>query len=196
MIFGSVFLGVKAVEYTDKYNHGTIPVDGWNKKTKEGEVKTEHTSVVLPFETKASAAETTSSTEAHPYVNPKGEFQIDKVKDWKLVELAQKENFLTDAEKIGYFSNGQPDLDKFRNKVRIFFWIYFVMTALHALHMIIGLGVMLWLLWKAWLGTYTAEYFAPVEMAGLYWHFVDIVWIFLFPLLYLLGRHFVSGGGH
>lgn len=196
MIFGTVFLGVKAIEYTDKYNHGTIPVDGWNKKTKEGEAKTEHASIVLPFETKASAAETSSSAEAHPYVNPKGEFQIDKKKDVALVELAQKGNFLTDAEKLGYFSNGQIDENKFKNKVRIFFWIYFVMTALHALHMIIGLGVMLWLLWKAWLGTFTAEYFAPVEMAGLYWHFVDIVWIFLFPLLYLLGRHFLHGGGH
>lgn len=198
MLFGSVFLGVKAIEYTDKYNHGTIPVDGWNKKTKEGEVKTEHASVVLPFETKASAAESTDSkpAEQHVYHNPKGEFQINKEVDLKLVEEAQKGNYLTDAEKLGYFSNGKIDDNKFKNKVRIFFWIYFVMTGLHALHMIIGLGVMLWLLWKAWLGTYTAEYFAPIEMAGLYWHFVDIVWIFLFPLLYLLGRHFLHGGGH
>jgi cytochrome c oxidase subunit 3 len=50
---------------------------------------------------------------------------------------------------------------------------------------------MAWLLYKAWRGTYSAEYYMPVEMSGLYWHFVDIVWIFLFPLLYLLGRHFV-----
>ena len=134
--------------------------------------------------------------EEHPYINPTGEFQINQKVDLKLVEEAQKGNYLTDSEQIGYFSNGQIDANKFRAKVRIFFWIYFVMTGLHALHMIIGLGVMLWLLWKAWLGTFNAEYFAPVEMAGLYWHFVDIVWIFLFPLLYLLGRHFLHGGGH
>jgi cytochrome c oxidase subunit 3 len=65
------------------------------------------------------------------------------------------------------------------------------MTGLHALHMIIGLGLMTWLLWKAWKRTYNADYYSPVEMSGLYWHFVDIVWIFLFPLLYLLGRHFL-----
>ena len=68
------------------------------------------------------------------------------------------------------------------------------MTGLHALHMVVGLGLMLWLLWTAWKGNYNSEYYMPVEMSGLYWHFVDIVWIFLFPLLYLLGRHFMHGG--
>ena len=78
MFFGSVFLGVKAIEYTDKYNHGTIPVDGWNKKTPKGEKTEEHTALVLPLESKVSAAETTEtkSTEEHHYVNPHGEFQI------------------------------------------------------------------------------------------------------------------------
>ena len=72
---------------------------------------------------------------------------------------------------------------------QIFFSLYFLMTGLHALHMIIGFGIMLVMLWWAWRGTITAEYFSPIEISGLYWHFVDIVWIFLFPLLYLLGRH-------
>ena len=191
MIFGSVFLGVKAIEYTDKYNHGTVPVDGWNKKT-SSYGQTEQ-AAALPFETKVSAAETEAE---HPYVNPNGAFLIDEIKDKKLVDDAIAGNYLVESERIGYFSNGKLDLDKFRDKVRIFFWIYFVMTGLHALHMIIGLAVMLWLLYKAWRGTFSADYYAPVEISGLYWHFVDIVWIFLFPLLYLLGRHFLHGGGH
>ncbi|CAN5429031.1 cytochrome c oxidase subunit 3 [soil metagenome] len=195
MIFGATFLGVKAVEYTDKYNNGLIPFSNWNKKTPKEEHKTEHSSVVLPFETKTEAAETESKTEEHHYVNPTGEFQWhDGV---KLVTQAQQGNYLTRAEKIGYFdANGEINPDKFRDKIRIFFWIYFVMTGLHALHMIIGLGVMTWLLWKAWKGTFSADYYSPVEISGLYWHFVDIVWIFLFPLLYILGRHFLHGGGH
>lgn len=206
MLFGLTFLGVKAVEYTDKYNHGLIPVDGWNKVIPEGEHEgAEHASTItLPFETKVSAAETApeinvSTTEKAlgevetQHANPYGKFQIAD-KDLELVKDAENGNFLTRAEQIGYYSNGKIDKTKFTGKVQIFFWIYFVMTGLHALHMIIGLGVMIWLLWKAWLGTFTAEYFAPVEMAGLYWHFVDIVWIFLFPLLYLLGRHFLAGG--
>ena len=75
--------------------------------------------------------------------------------------------------------------------MRIFYYLYFVMTGLHALHMVVGLAIMAWLLWTAWKGYYTPDYYMPVEMSGLYWHFVDIVWIFLFPLLYLLGRHFL-----
>jgi cytochrome c oxidase subunit 3 len=76
----------------------------------------------------------------------------------------------------------------FRN-AQVFFSLYFVMTGLHALHMIIGLGIMAVMLWWAWRGTITQEYYSPIEVSGLYWHFVDIVWIFLFPLLYLIGRH-------
>ena len=83
------------------------------------------------------------------------------------------------------------------NRIQMFFYIYFAMTGLHALHMIIGLGLMTYLVIKAWRGSFTPEYHAPVEISGLYWHFVDIVWIFLFPLLYLLGRHLLEhGGGH
>jgi cytochrome c oxidase subunit 3 len=78
---------------------------------------------------------------------------------------------------------------EFARNAQLFFSLYFVMTGLHALHMIIGLGIMLVMLKWAWNGTITAEYSSPIEISGLYWHFVDIVWIFLFPLLYLIGRH-------
>jgi len=76
-----------------------------------------------------------------------------------------------------------------KGDMQMFFWIYFFMTGLHALHMIIGLGVMVALLPNVLRGRYGAAYHHPIECFGLYWHFVDIVWIFLFPLLYLLGRH-------
>ena len=71
----------------------------------------------------------------------------------------------------------------------IYFGLYWAMTGLHALHMIIGIGIMLVMLWWSARGIITTEYHNPIEIAGLYWHFVDIVWIFLFPLLYLIGRH-------
>ena len=72
---------------------------------------------------------------------------------------------------------------------QIFFSLYFIMTGLHAIHMIIGIGVLLVMWIWAWRGRITSDYAGPIEISGLYWHFVDIVWIFLFPLLYLLGRH-------
>lgn len=72
---------------------------------------------------------------------------------------------------------------------QMFFFLYFVMTGLHALHMVIGLGIMAILLFKANHGAYLGDYASPVHVTGLYWHFVDIVWVFLFPLLYLVGVH-------
>jgi cytochrome c oxidase subunit 3 len=71
---------------------------------------------------------------------------------------------------------------------QIYFSLYFAMTGLHALHMIIGVGMFIFLTYYAWKGRYTPKYYTPVEMGGLYWHFVDIVWIYLFPLLYLIDR--------
>jgi cytochrome c oxidase subunit 3 len=75
---------------------------------------------------------------------------------------------------------------------QLFFSIYFAMTGLHALHMVIGVGILLILIVQARKGRFSASYYTPVDVAGLYWHFVDIIWIFLFPLLYLIDRHLVK----
>jgi cytochrome c oxidase subunit 3 len=82
-------------------------------------------------------------------------------------------------------------LDKVADQgaAQIFFSLYFAMTGLHALHMIVGVGIMTWLAIEAWRGKYSAQYNTPVDISGLYWHFVDLVWIYLFPLLYLIDRH-------
>ncbi len=72
---------------------------------------------------------------------------------------------------------------------QIFFSLYFAMTGLHALHMIVGIPIILTIAFLAWRGRFSPEYHTPVEIVGLYWHFVDIIWIFLFPLLYLVGAH-------
>ncbi|MGA9120064.1 MAG: cytochrome c oxidase subunit 3 family protein [Bacteroidota bacterium] len=77
----------------------------------------------------------------------------------------------------------------YAGQAEVFFTLYFMMTGLHALHMIIGVGIMTVIAIMAWRGKFSAEYYSPVEISGLYWHFVDIVWIFLFPLLYLIHPH-------
>jgi cytochrome c oxidase subunit 3 len=81
----------------------------------------------------------------------------------------------------------------YAKNAQIFFSIYFVLTGLHALHMIVGLGLMTWMFIWVKKGVIDTQYYAPIEIVGLYWHFVDIVWIFLFPLLYLIGRHIHHG---
>ena len=71
-------------------------------------------------------------------------------------------------------------------QVQLFMVFYWGMTGLHALHMVIGAGLLLWIMWRTMKDHFGPEYYGPVEVMGLYWHFVDIVWIFLFPFLYLI----------
>jgi cytochrome c oxidase subunit 3 len=84
------------------------------------------------------------------------------------------------------FAYDQPNAPQ----VQLFLCFYFFMTGLHALHMIVGIGILAVLAGMAWRGRFSREYYSPVEVSGLYWHFVDIVWIFLFPLLYLIGGRY------
>jgi cytochrome c oxidase subunit 3 len=133
ILLGLTFLGIKAVEYHDKYEDNLIPGQ------------------LIP------------SRPFNPTVAHEGE-PFDKHKLHLLGNATVK-------------------------NVEMFYWIYFAMTGMHALHMIIGVGIMSFLLYFSIKGRYDPEYHSPVEVSGLYWHFVDIVWIFLFPLLYLLGRH-------
>jgi cytochrome c oxidase subunit III len=83
------------------------------------------------------------------------------------------------------FEQGGPDA----NKVQMFFVFYFIMTGLHAVHMCIGISI-LFVLWiRSLLGAFTAEYYTPIEVGGLYWHFIDIVWVFLYAIFYVPGLH-------
>ncbi len=118
IIFGSIFLGVKVVEYKEKFDHGFIPGIADHGLTVDHETH-------------------------------------------------------------------KPRPTGFA----LYFALYFAMTGLHAIHMIIGIPILAILAINGLRGKYGPEWYTPVEMTGLYWHFVDIVWIFLFPLLYLIGAH-------
>lgn len=80
---------------------------------------------------------------------------------------------------LDYHGDGPP-------QIQLFILLYFTMTGLHALHTVIGLGALAWLAWLNHRGRFTPAEHAPVVMVGLYWHFVDCVWVFLYPLLYLI----------
>ena len=84
----------------------------------------------------------------------------------------------------GFFTNAE--LLKAQPKAPLFFSIYFVMTGLHGVHVLVGMGLITWLLIRTIRKDFYPEYFTPVELVGFYWHFVDMVWIYLFPLLYLI----------
>ena len=87
----------------------------------------------------------------------------------------------TDAEEVEELESRPPP-----PHTNMFFSIYFAMTGLHGLHVLFGIFVFIWLLYRAMRGHFTPDYFGPVDYAALYWHLVDLIWIFLFPLLYLI----------
>ena len=91
-----------------------------------------------------------------------------------------------EREEIAHAMAADPDLNA---HAQLYYSAYFGMTGLHALHMVIGAGLLIWLLRGSLAGRFTPEWNTPVDIVGLYWHFVDIVWIYLFPLLYLIDRH-------
>ncbi len=82
-----------------------------------------------------------------------------------------------------HFKSGLPP------QAQIFWFLYWAMTGLHALHVTIGVGILSVIAWMAWRRKFSAQYYNPVDISALYWHFVDIIWIWLYPLLYLINRH-------
>jgi cytochrome c oxidase subunit 3 len=146
MILGCVFLGVKVIEYEDKFANYEIPGPSYNWLYHEQHLAAEGHA---PASAEATAGQAAGAEHRQLSLTP----------------------------------------EQLQQTTQIYFSLYFTMTGLHALHMIIGVGLMAVITWMAWKGKFDSHYYTPVEMGGLYWHFVDIVWIFLFPLLYLVERH-------
>jgi cytochrome c oxidase subunit 3 len=142
LVLGFAFLGVKYVEYAQKFHHHLIPGRNFD----------------IAY-----------------CVNHPGACQ-----DIKAEDLA------AEREEIAEAQAADPDLN---SHAQLYYSAYFGMTGLHALHMVIGAGLLLWLLGQSLAGRFTPQWNTPVDVVGLYWHFVDIVWIYLFPLLYLIDRH-------
>lgn len=193
LILAGCFLGIKGIEYEHKWKHGLL----WGKLYRpigEGpEAKPVKPAGTPPT---TSAAATTSPTTAVAAGRPPTVTQSSAAAlqpaSAPIVSAADRPQIAPAAigprrlakapEFGGEFIGPQRQL---RN-VQVFFGIYFLMTGLHALHVIAGMAVITWLLVGSVHGRFNSEYFTPVDLGGLYWHLVDIVWIFLFPLLYLI----------
>lgn len=103
----------------------------------------------------------------------------------KTSEFHDVDKMLNDPSKAGELRRHTEELQQ---HTKIFYTLYFALTGMHALHMVVGVGIFTVITVMAYRGKFTPEYHTPLEIAGLYWHFVDIVWIYLFPLLYLIDR--------
>jgi len=159
--FGAVFLGIKTVEYSAKWEHGLVPGIHFTYDPSAEGHGAHHETVEVAAQSDAATVHADDHKDAG-------------ANDGDHAEAA-----------VAHLSpeNIQP------GHLQIFFAVYFAMTGMHALHMIIGMGLMVFLGWKAYKNSFAPENYSFVENFGLYWHFVDLVWIFLFPLLYLLGSH-------
>jgi cytochrome c oxidase subunit 3 len=132
-VLGLVFLGIKTIEYHEKWEKHHVPGLNWSDAS---------------------------------FLNPASDPEVHKD-----------------------YPGDQPLQPDMAQKTEMYFFLYFAMTGMHALHMIIGISILGFMIVRARAGAYTTGHVTYVENFGLYWHFVDIVWIFLFPLLYLISRH-------
>jgi cytochrome c oxidase subunit 3 len=152
LVLGCVFLGVKVVEYKQKFDHHLIPAHNFD---------------------------ITYCSNNPSSCGLSGKELEDEKKE--IEEGIRAEKKPSDPDEMGVVALNAHS--------QLYFSLYFGMTGLHALHMVVGAGLLLWLILQSAKGRFDASYNTPVENIGLYWHFVDIVWIYLFPLLYLINRH-------
>ncbi len=161
LILAIAFLGVKGVEYESKWKHGLL----WGKNYN-------------PVEHVEAAPEHGIVGEAAPEDAP----EVPTGENASLIAPAQ-----TGPSGMAHDSHGEAEAhEDAPHNVHIFFGIYFLMTGLHGLHVLIGMGLILWIFARSYWGHFGPDYYTPVDLVGLYWHLVDLIWIFLFPLLYLI----------
>jgi len=162
LLGGFGFMGIKFVEYKAKWEHGLLPGTHFSHH-EEREAEAAPPAAATPAPVSAASATDVKTTIKPAARGPSGTVRRD--------ELERR-----DAARHG----------KRPSNVQIFFGIYFLMTGLHGLHVLAGMGAIAWILVRSIKGHFGPEYFTPVDFVGLYWHLVDLIWIFLFPLLYLI----------
>jgi len=153
-----IFLGIKYVEYKGKWEHGLLWGKAYHSPT-YGNLQADGTFSSTPVKKEGDAAHGKPDAHAAP----------------------------ADAHAKGAADHhGPPPGTVEPRNVSIFFSIYFCMTGLHAFHIICGIIALAWVMFRAHRGDFSDQYFGPVDYVGLYWHLVDLIWIYLFPLLYLI----------
>ncbi|MCG3138029.1 MAG: hypothetical protein HJJLKODD_01885 [Phycisphaerae bacterium] len=194
ILCGFGFMGIKFIEYRHKWHAGLLPGKHYNPQAHEGDhapvsghadeaehqptttaarhpvesaaVEPEHQAATTPASTPASSTASEEHTlQVPPTIGPAG--------------LAAPVTTTADV-------HAEESTDEKVKNVQIFFSIYFAMTGLHGLHVLAGMSVIGWVLWRSMRGEFGPLYYTPVDLAGLYWHLVDLIWIYLFPLLYLI----------
>lgn len=184
------FMGIKYQEYSHKFHYGIYPgVDGANKfeplEGAFGDYKADEVAFIVPAVGATSGAASDGELrQDHPDSASQAE-----------ADLAAADHGVDGDGVDGDGGHGDEVLAKWddanvspilKDKLKIFFGIYYCMTGLHGIHVLLGIVVFMWLLSRSLRGHFTPTYYGPIDYAALYWHLVDLIWIYLFPLLYLI----------
>lgn len=188
------FMGIKYVEYKHKFEMGAVPGKHFDYEKLHAEIERQRAEeqAKKPAPAEQPTAFATANTELAiselppAALGPSG-FGAAAVVPDQGTDAAKHaaEDHGDDHGHHVHFPDEVDEADRPAN-LHIFFGIYFCMTGLHGLHVVGGMVMLIWLLWGAFKGRYHKDYFTPVDLGGLYWHLVDLVWIYLFPLLYLM----------
>jgi len=171
------FLVIKYFEYTHKFHDGIYPGTKLYERTAHAEGGVAQRDAPSPVAAAATAGIYTPA--ARPDLPP--------VEPSKIARAAIGPGGLAqEPEHVEHHLTHPLQDPDVPDNIHMFFNIYFMMTGLHGIHVLIGIIVLTWLLIGATKGRFTSEYFTPIDLGGLYWHVVDLIWIFLFPLFYLI----------
>jgi cytochrome c oxidase subunit 3 len=200
------FLGIKAVEYEHKWKHGLLWGKRFQPEMTHGAGTTHGEAPGSAAGGRAAAPGATEANVVHAMVPPggaavaeaapkdAGQARSERIGGATPDPLQIRSNIrdattgpagLARSEK-GPAANGRHGPAERPQNVQVFFGIYFAMTGLHAIHVLAGMTAWLWVLRRAIRGDFSPAYFTPVDFVALYWHLVDLIWIYLFPLLYLI----------
>ncbi len=182
------FMVVKFFEYEHKFHDGLLPGPAFHPTEQVWELETfkhKHPEAAEYAEKLTRAAEEKEKNKSAPPAAPAAGSAV--APETGVFEHPTEEQIepLIKAGVLGPTAEDQTRPSKPRN-AHVFFGIYFFMTGLHGIHVLGGIGVFIWLLIRANKGQFGPKYFGPIDYAALYWHLVDLIWIYLFPLLYLI----------
>ena len=170
LAFACGFLAIKGVEYEHKWKHKLLPGKHYQPYEE------------APGETASADPDTSTIAPTTAEAPVEGEVRRELPRTNIPAAPEGPPGLSKSALAVDDHDHGAAE----SRNVRTFFSIYFAMTGLHGVHVLVGMGVIIWLLIRSIKGHFNREYFTPVDLGGLYWHLVDLIWIFLFPLLYLI----------
>jgi cytochrome c oxidase subunit 3 len=184
------FMGVKYVEYSHKYHDGLLPGRSFAPKEQIWELKSfrDKHPEAAEYAEKLAKLDAKKAQPAAADAAPPAAAGGNAVAHGEVIERPTEEELepLLAAGLVGPRSLDPSAHISRPSMAHVFFGIYFFMTGLHGFHVLIGIGIWVWMLLKAAKGQFGPTYFGPIDFTALYWHLVDLIWIYLFPLLYLI----------